>query len=229
MSARRAVCVAVFLLVALLRNLPAGAQDPALSEEHELVAQRWRDLALTKDSEVAFERFIHMAQTGQMGHDVTNANVGILKNHVRVELVRAGAPVKLLLLTPKDSTQTASRYFHIEAGEGATASDVARVGRALDEVFAEDPFQLAYDFFNAAPGGAPIPSLADAWVYGGWTGVLHGLGRRMAALAGIPYTVAVIVALTTALACSLVLLCGSTPLSTDQSRPSSQDFPAAQR
>jgi len=211
MRVRWPIRVAVFLFIGVLFSTPAGAQDPALSEDNEIVAQRWRDLALTTDSEVAFERFIHMAQTGQLGDDVTNANVGILKNHVRVELVRAGAPVKVLLLTPKDAAQGVCRFFNIEPREGATASDVARVGHALDEVFAEDPFRLAYDFYNATPGGDPIPTLAMAWGDGGWRGVRRVVERRIVALAGLTYTIGVIVALAVALLGSLVLLWGSTP------------------
>jgi hypothetical protein len=210
MSGLRTVRVAVFLLLGWLCSA-AVAQDPALTEKNEIVAQRRADLALTRDSEVAFERFIHMAQTGQLGEDVSNANVGILKNHVRVELVRPGAPVKVLLLTPKGSNQAVCRYFDIAAGDGATAGDVARVGQALDAVFGADPFQLAYDVFNASPGGDPLPSLAEAWAYGGWRGVLHGFERRTVALAGLPYTIVVIVALAAAFLTSLWLLWGSTP------------------
>ena len=208
--------VASILIIGLLAAAPAGAQnaaaapDAAVTDDSEVLAQRWRDLALTTDSDAAFERFIHMAQTGELGADVTNANVGVIKNHARVELVPApGASRKLFLLTPKDATQTLCRYFNIEPGEGATASDAARVGRALDAAFGEDPFQLAYDFFNAVPGGAALPSLADAWRRSGWSGVLHGLERRTVGLAGLPYTVAVIGALAAALVASLWLLWGA--------------------
>jgi hypothetical protein len=183
----------------------------AVAQEGEAVARRWRDVALTKDSEVGFERFLHMAQTGQLGEDVQNANVGVFKNYARLELVGGDAPKKVFLLTPKSSTTTGSRYFNIEPGEGATSGDVARVAQALDAAFGEDPFQLAYDFFNAPPGGDPIPRLVDAWRSGGWRGVVRGLERRMAALAGLRYTVAVIVALAAALLASLWLLWASQP------------------
>lgn len=209
---RCAICTAVALLIGLLCSAPAGAGDAALPEGDEIVAQRWRDLALTEDSATAFERFIQMAQRGQLGDEVVNANVGILKNHVRVELVPApGAQRKLFLLTPKDSTQTLCRYFNIDPGDGATASDAARLGAALDAAFADDPFRLAYDFFNAVPGGDPLPSLAAAWHNSGWKGVLRGLVRRTVALAGLPYTVAVIGALAAALLASLWLLWGGPP------------------
>ncbi len=210
MGCSRVVGLAAVLAVGLMWNHPAAGQStPAGGDEG--VSRRWPDLALTTNCEAGFRRFIHMAQTGQLGRDVTNANVGILKNHVRVELVRGGTSNKLLLLTPKSGGQTMARYFNIEPGEGATATDVARVGQALDEAFDADPFELAYDFFNAVPAGDPIPRLADAWAYGGWAGVMRTVERRMAALVGPRYTIAVIVGVGASLLASLVLLWGSTP------------------
>jgi hypothetical protein len=211
-------CVAAFLIIGFLWN------GSAVAQERDALAGRWCDLALTKDSEAGFERFLHMAQTGQLGKDVSNANVGVFKNYARLELVRGNAPKKVFLLTPRTSATRVCRYFTIEPGDGATASDVARVGHALDEAFGEDPFQLAYDFFNAPPGGDPLPSLVDAWESGGWHGVVRGLERRMAALAGIQYTIAVIVALTVALLASLLLLwaSGGPPPSRIEPRTDSQ-------
>jgi hypothetical protein len=207
----RTLSLASCLLVGLLWSGSALAHDPEATAEGESLAQRWTDLALTTDCEAGFQSFIRMAQDGRLGDDVTNANVGIWKNHARIELVRAGAPSKLLLVTPRNSNQTISRYFNIEAGEGATGRDVARVAHALDQAFDADPFQLAYDFFNAVPGGDALPNLATAWRDGGWKGAVRALERRMAALAGLPYTIAVIVALAAALLASLCVLWGSPP------------------
>ena len=193
MSLRRPAGAAIFALTVLLWSASASAQD----------------LMLPPFSEVGFLQLIHMAQTGQLGEDVTNANVEVFKTWVQVELVRAEAPTKLLRLTPKSSTQTICRYFNIEAGEGATTSDVERVGKALDEVFAGDPFQLDPGFFDEPPGGEPIPRLADVWQYGGWRGVLRVLERRTTALASLGYTIAVIVVVSTVLLASLLLLWGS--------------------
>lgn len=195
MPFRRPAPVTVFVLTALLWNVSASAQD----------------LMLPKDSEVGFRGLMHMAQTGQLGDDVTNANIGVSKTSVRIELVRAGAPNKLFFLTPKGSAQTTSRYFNIEPGEGASASDVARIGKVLDEVFGADPFQLPPGFFETPPGGAAIPGLVAAWGDGGWRGVVLVLQRRMVALASLRYTIAVIVALAAALLASLLLLWGSIP------------------
>lgn len=193
MSLCRAAWASAFVLLALLWNQPVSAQD----------------LMLPKDSEAGFLRFMQMAQTGQLGDDVINANVGVFKTWVQVELVRQGAPKKLLYLKPKSTTQAFSRYFDIEAGEGTTASDVVRVGRALDAVFADDPFELTLDLFNTTPDR--IPRLADAWAYGGWRGVFRALQRRMVAMAGLTYTVAVIATLVAGLLVTLVLLWGSMP------------------
>src|SRR6266481_1286875 len=117
----RRTWVAAFLVIGVLWNASVAAQD------RDALAKRWRDLALTKDSEVGFERLIHMAQVGQLGKDVSNANVGVFKNYARLELVRGGAPTKVFLLTPRTSTTRACRYFNIEPGDGASASDVAGV------------------------------------------------------------------------------------------------------
>jgi hypothetical protein len=203
--------LAFFLVIGVAWVASAGVQELAQPQDSEIVAGRWRDLALTKTCEVGFQRFIQMAQAGMLGSDVTNANVGVFKNHARVELVRSQAPNILLQLTPKQSTATNSRYFTIEPGEGATASDVVRVARALDEAFSEDPFELAYDFFNASRSGDPIPGLGAAWVTDGSRGVLRALSRQVAALVSLTYTIAVLAALAMALVASLLLLWGSTP------------------
>jgi len=168
------------------------------------------DLALPKGSgEASFRRFIEMAQAGRLGNDVRDANVGVLKNYVRVELLRPGAASKVLLLQPKSSTRAASRYFDIEAGEGATPGDVALVGKVLDEVFDADPFELAETFFYALPGHESIPSLREGWAADGSRGVLRVLMRRMSVLVSLEYTSTVIVGVVIAFVASLLLLWGS--------------------
>lgn len=168
-----------------------------------------QDVTLSKDCEEGFRRLMHLAQGGQLGDDVSNANIGIAGNQVRLELVRTGAPNKQLLLTPKRSPHEISRYFDVAAGDGATASDVERVGRALDDVFRKDPFHVLG--VEGPPTGDPIPSLTEAWAYGGWRGVLRVCERRMMVLAGLEYTIAVIVALAFVSLASLVLLWASIP------------------
>lgn len=193
MSVVRVAFVAAILLSGRWGNASAAAQD----------------LVLTERCEDGFRRLIHMAQTGQLGSDVTNANVGILNNQVRVELVRAGAANKLLVLTLKSSPHTISRYFDVAPGEGATASDVVRVGKALDEVFVEDPFQVLG--LEETLSGTRIPSFTEAWAYGGWREVLRVFERRMMVIASVRYTITVIAALAAGLVASLSLLWGSAP------------------
>lgn len=173
------------------------------------VAATAQDLALPKDSEDSFLRFIHMAQGGALGDDVTNANVNISETGTRVELVRAVGSAKILLLSPKRSQQTTCRYFDIAPGENATASDVARVGRVLDECFLDDPFQFAG--LEESLSLSPVPGLTYAWAYGGWRGILRVVERRMMGLASLEYTVGVIVALSLGFVASLALLWGSAP------------------
>ena len=168
-----------------------------------------QELSLTTDCEVGFRQFIHLAEAGRFGTDVSDANVAVADNQVRVELVRAGAPNKLLFLTRKRSLESPSRYFDIALGEGATADDVDRVGKALDEVFSSDPFQIIG--LEASPDGDPMPSLIDAWGHDGWSGVARAWERRTMVLASLRYTVGVIVLVALALLLSLALLWGSRP------------------
>jgi hypothetical protein len=167
-----------------------------------------QELALTRDSEAGFRQLIDMAQTGRLGTDVTNANVGVFNDHVRLELLRPDAPMKVLLLTDKRSPHALSRYFDVAAGDGATSADVARVGAALDEVFTQDPFEIqVYEGFS----GATAPGLAEAWQYGGWQAVLRAGERRMIAYASLTYTRGIIAALALTWVVSLAVLWGSMP------------------
>jgi hypothetical protein len=194
MGGARPLCAAAFLVGALLWTAGAAAQD---------------DLTLSTACEAGFRRFIEMAESGRLGDDVTDANVGVAGNRVRVELVRSGAPMAILQLTPKRSPQTISRYFEVVPGDGASATDAERVGRALDDVFGEDPFQIRG--LEGSPAGDAMPSLVAAWASGGCRGVLRVFERRMAVLASRSYTIAVIVALAVASLASLALLWGSVP------------------
>ena len=190
---RRAYMMAI-LVSLVLWGIPAPAQD----------------LVLTKDSEPGFWRLIDAAQAGQLGDDVSNANVGALFDKVRIELVRKSGAPALLYLTRKRSTQPLSRYFDIEIGAGATAADAARVGTALDEAFHADPFAVSFDFFGARSGES-FPTVAAAWKYGGWRRVVGVLEDRLTAPAGVGYTAAVIIASASALLASLMLLWGAEP------------------
>jgi len=170
-----------------------------------------QDYALTKSSEVGFRRLIHLAQTGRFGADVTNANVSVLKDHVRVELVLAGGGTRVLLLRHKDAPQKLSRLFNIDLGEGATAEDAGRVGQALDESFAADPFVVAFDFFGYGAGSNPLPGLAQAWEAGGFGSAVVVLEGRFISPRSKGSTVAVLIALGGGVLACLILLWGSTP------------------
>ncbi len=186
MSRARLVCVASFLLSGLFWSRSATA----------------RDFALTKDCEDGFRRFIHMAQVGQLGDDVTNANIGVFGDRAHVELVRRAAPNKVLFLTPKMSPQTICRYFDIAPGDGSNPSDVVRVGKALDEVFGHDPFEVP---------GLEAWSVSPRCEYGQRLALLSCALGRMMVPASIQYTIGVIMALALVLFASVVLLCGSSP------------------
>jgi len=195
MSLPRWPTVAAFLTGTLLCSTLAYAQD----------------LALTKDSEFGFQRLIHFAQTGRLGDDIANANVGVLKDRVRIELIGRNGETRLLLLTRKTSTLALARYFDIEVGQGATASDAARVGKALDEAFEADPFEVALGAVGAYPGAQRVPSLAEAWRDGGARGVFRSLAWCVVTPPGLGYTLTVTVLLAIAALASLIVLWGSAP------------------
>ncbi len=192
MLVARWICATWLLLGGLLCSAPAAAQN----------------LVLTRDCEDGFRQLMRMAQKGRFGEDVSNANVGVSKDRVRVELVGPGALSKVLLLAPRKSAAAAGGYFDVSAGPGATAADVARVGEALDRIFAADPFLRAG--VEVPPGGA-LPGLAEAWAADSWRGVGRALERRMMVLASLPYTIGVIAGLALALLAALALLWTSTP------------------
>jgi hypothetical protein len=181
------------LLGAILGEAPISAQD----------------LMLTEACEEGFRQLIQMAQDHRLGDDVVNANVGVEKIRVRVELLRGSAPSKVIWLEAKRSPQTFARFFDMTAGEGAGESDLARVGRALDEIFTADPFAVAG--FEASPGGESLPGFADAWTNGGWLAVVRVFERRMMAFASVEYTRGILVALAIGVAAGLALLWGSHP------------------
>jgi hypothetical protein len=191
MTPLRLLCLLACLAGTPLWNTTASAQS----------------LALTTDSEEGFRRVIRMAQTGQLGDEVTNANVAIAHDHARLELVRAARPSQVFLLTR--AVDTTTRYFDVAPVEGAVASDVERVGRALAEAFREDPFRVAGLEESHARG--VIPGLGEAWADGGWRGVVHACERRMMVLASLGYTIGVIAVLALAMLASLALLWGSAP------------------
>lgn len=168
---------------------------------------RAQSLALTTDSEEGFQRLIAMAQKGDLGEAVANANIAIAHDHVRLQLVRVGRPPLEFLLTRAPASSP--RYFDVAAGDNAAAGDVQRVERALAAAFREDPFQVAG--LEESHAREPIPSLGQAWEDGGWRGVAHAGRRWMMRLAGRDYTVAVIAGLALCTLASLALLWGTVP------------------
>ena len=164
-----------------------------------------QDLTLGADSEDGFRRLMRMAQTGQLGDEVVNANIAIAHDRVHVELVGPGGDSKHLTVTR--SPLRGAGFFAVTAGDGASASDAERVSRALDAAFDRDPFRVAG--LEETAGDTVVPGLADAWRDDGWRGLARVGERRMMANAGRAYTVGVIVLLAAGLSVSVILLLGS--------------------
>lgn len=177
------------------------------------------NLTLAANSEDGFRRIIAMAEAGELGEDVSSANVRIEHARVRIELLRPNGRPAVLLLTPKQSGQSPSRYFDVAAGADATRDDAQRLGRALDRAFIEDPFRLTG--FEEPPHGEPIPGLGQAWEHGGWRAVVRALQRRMMVLAGLTYTGAVLVMLAVGTLAALLLLWFALPPDAAQGAQSS--------
>lgn len=168
-----------------------------------------QELTLTRDSEANFRRLMYLAQTGTLGADVHNVNIGLDGPRVRLELVRRAGPTGVLMLGPRRAAPTHSRYFEITLHEHATEADRERVGRALDECFPVDPFQFAG--LEESLTSEPLQSMGEAWMYGGWRGVLRALERRAMALASLEYVVAVSGMLALGFTISLLVLWSAAP------------------
>lgn len=191
MTSVRFLSLVACLAGALVSNTTASAQS----------------LGLTTDAEEGFRRFIRMAQTGQLGDEITNANVAIEHDHVRLELVLDARPAQVFRLTR--AADTTGGYFDVAPGEGADASGAGRVASALHVAFRENPYQVVGLEESYASG--PIPGLIEAWADGGWRGVARAYERRLMVPASLGYTIGVIAVLALAMLASLALLWGSVP------------------
>lgn len=127
----------VGLVLAALLWAAAADGEPV---RHEAPEGPERRLVLTRDSEEGFRRFMAAVRDGRLGADVREVNVGVSGGRVRVEILRRGAPDLVVRLGPPTSAARVARRFDVEAVENASADDLARIGRLLDEVFATDPF-----------------------------------------------------------------------------------------
>jgi hypothetical protein len=183
--------ISVSLLLALL-----SCAGPVAAQELTLSAERTRGL----------QHFIEAAQAGRLGEDVRNANVGVFKHSVEIELVRTRGPNQHFLLTRKDSTQNRSRYFNVEPGAGATASDAERVGQLVDECLGADPFRPFLDFYGASTRGRPLPSLLTAWRDRGWRGALQAFESHFIAPPGLWQTATIFAMLAALLIAGLIVI-----------------------
>jgi len=167
------------------------------------------DLALTREAEQGFWRFAEMAESGRFGNDVEDINIGITAKQVQIELVRKDGTRQRFMLSAKRSLRGPSRYFDIVPGEGATDADVERIGEALDEVFARNPFVLPAVRKPRDAGEALDP--VERQPYDSWRGRLRVIEWRMMAPASLAYAVGVIVALVLGLIATFLALWLSEP------------------
>ena len=164
------------------------------------------ELALTKESDFGFRQVIMAAQRKELGSDVDNANVGVSKNEVRIELLRSGETIKVLFLRRRaDAASAGHGYFDVLAGAGATDADVQRLAAILDRAFPQDPFAVSTSSVGIGSRRA-IPSVVEAWRDAGARGVWRALTAYALAPAPRAYTIAVVFVLAIGLTASLVAL-----------------------
>lgn len=97
-------------------------------------------LVLTKRSEDGFKRFMDAVRGGRLGADVREANISVSESSVQVELLRRDAPRVVVRLREPASGASGAGYFDVQAVENASAADLVRIGRLLDDAFTSDPF-----------------------------------------------------------------------------------------
>jgi hypothetical protein len=166
------------------------------------------ELVLTNESEEGFKAFRERVRHGELRSDLHEATIGISRNSVQLELSGKRGQRLALRLSPLRSAAGLSRYFDVEPLENATASDCARVGKLLDEVFATNPFRDLSLRDHAAPEDAHRASTDRARPPARYVVEAHGhLGRP----ASFRYTVAVIVVTALGLLASIVILCLPVP------------------
>jgi hypothetical protein len=164
------------------------------------------ELVLTKESEFGFRKVIMAAQRKELGSDVDNANVGVSNDEVRIELLRSGETIKVLLLRHRaDAASAGHGYFEVRAGAGATDIDVQRLAAILDRAFPEDPFAVSTSSVGIGSRRA-IPNVVEAWRDAGARGVWRALTAYALAPAPRAYTVAVVFVLAIGAAASLIAL-----------------------
>ncbi len=164
-------------IIAIALTVLLGSGSPALCQE----------VALQPDSEAGFRRLMAMSQGGELGSDVSNANIGIRKDgSVAIELVRRGQPNLRFVLQPRRGGESPSRYFDIRGESEEAADRTGALAEALDRCFSGNPFTVAV---IEQPPGATMPGWLDAWRADGLAGLARAAELRMTALRSLGYTI----------------------------------------
>jgi hypothetical protein len=123
-------------------------------------------------------------------------NISVSKRSVQVELLRGSAPRMVVRLSEPTSDTGVARYFDVQAVETASADDLVRIGRLLDEIFTSDPFLEKRSIRDVQP---------DAW---------QADEPRLMHSASLEYTIAVIALGGLGVLVSLGILCMPVPTRT---------------
>src|SRR4051812_42474442 len=116
---------ALVLSVLAVHLCVVHAHGQVVSERESNVPQR--HVALTKESEEGFRRFMDMVRSGKLGADVHEADIDVAEGSVDLKLLRKSAAPMVLHLTRRTSAAGLSRHFDLEARENTSAGDLARV------------------------------------------------------------------------------------------------------
>jgi hypothetical protein len=196
---RRKSCFAGLTLVLACCLAPQSAQA---------VKSRW---VLTQESEAVFKTVLTAAQTGKLGPGVKNANITILGEKVRIELVlTTGKKGFVLTHPPAEGASQPPRFFTLAPDADAVRADAARLIAILDEVFTSDPWLEPVDWFNHDPvikGGAPV----DPYRRDGFRGLVASLGRRFVSHASRRFTIGLLAVLISLLAGGTTMLWRARP------------------
>lgn len=168
---------------------------------------------LPRDTEESFRKLIRLTESGGAGADIINANVSILQESARIELVfRDGKRESFVARYPQMTGQQQSQYFAIEPVQGASPEHAALLGRLLDQCFTSDPFAVQPEGEAADLGLPVVPSAREAWARNGWRGAVSALtaGSLLPVSRGYAAT-AMAIHVVALFACMLLLWRGRTP------------------
>lgn len=169
---------------------------------------RAQEYAFAPQSETGFRQLMKRVQEGGAGPEFVNANIGVDRTVVHVQLIDRHAARHELTLSPPDGAgQWRARYFKVEPGPGASPADAEQLTRLLDLSFDADPYLLVWHGWNDPRPVPPPEPVVAAWRRGGWSAFSAALVIQFLRPASLRFVVPIIALhALVALLCVLMLL-----------------------